>query len=201
MYNLVAVKDTIRIHPSLFSESLEKSVLAALREQYEGRIDSDLGVIVSVSNPTEMSDGKIILGDGAAYHDVVFEALTFKPEIHEVIRGTVSEITEFGAFVKFGPIDGLVHASQVTDDFMSYNEKMGGLLGRSSKKVLKKDDLVIARVIAVSMKNSVAESKINLTMRQEGLGMEKWLVKKKKPAEKKEGGKKDEPKKAKKEKK
>jgi DNA-directed RNA polymerase subunit E' len=174
MYSLVTVRDTVRIPPKLFSESLEDSVLAALREQYEGKLDNDLGVIITITHPREIGDGKIIPGDGAAYHDAVFDVLTFRPELHEVVRGKVSEITEFGAFVRFGPIDGLVHVSQVTDDFVSFNDKTGLLSGRDTKRSLKKGDIVNARIIAVSMKNTVTDSKINLTMRQPGLGKEDW---------------------------
>lgn len=180
MYNIITIRDTIRIPPKLFSESLETSVLKALMENYEGRLDKDLGVIITVMNPREISDGKIIPGGGASYHSVVFDTLTFKPELHETIKGNISEITEFGAFVRFGPIDGLIHVSQITDDFMSYNEKTNSLSGKESKKILKIGDIVNARVIAISMKNTVADSKINLTMRQDGLGKEEWIKEKKK---------------------
>ena len=182
MYNLVTIRDTIRIPPKLFSEKLEESILEALREAYEGKIDKGVGVVITVTNPKEIGDGKIIPGDGGAYHDVVFDILTFKPELHEVIKGRVSELAEFGAFVRFGPIDGLVHVSQVTDDFMSFNDKTATLVGKESKKSLKKDDVVSARIIAISMKSSVTDSKINLTMRQDGLGKDEWLNLKKKPA-------------------
>ncbi|NYZ79764.1 DNA-directed RNA polymerase [Candidatus Micrarchaeota archaeon] len=184
MYNVVTIRDTIRIPPKLFTESIEESVKKALREQYEGRLDKDMGVIITVTNPREIGDGKIIPGDGAAYHTVMFDALTFKPEVHEVLKGKISEITDFGAFIRFGPIDGLVHVSQVTDDFMSYNEKTQCLVGKDSKKTLKKEDVVTARVIAVSMKGTVSESKINLTMRQEGLGKKEWMKKKGEKTEK-----------------
>ena len=177
MYNLVTVRDTIRIPPRLFSASLEESVLKAIQAQYEGRIDKDTGVVITVLNPREMGDGKVILGDGAAYHDVVFDVLTFKPELHEMVRAKVIDLTEFGAFLRFGPVDGLIHVSQVTDDFMSYNNKVGILAGKTSKKTLKKGDEVTARIIAISMKDSVTESKINLTMRQVGLGKEEWYKK------------------------
>lgn len=179
MYNVVTIKDTIRIAPKYFSKSLENSVLKALQENYESKLDKDLGVIISVFNPREIGDGRIIPGDGAAYHEVVFDALVFRPELHEVIKAEISDITEFGAFLKFGPIDGLIHVSQVTDDFVSYNEKTKTLTGKDSKKVLKVGDMVTARIIAISIKNSVAESKINLTMRQEGLGKDEWARKKK----------------------
>jgi len=186
MYNIATISDIIRIPPKLFTESIEGSVKKALQEQYEGKLDRDLGVIITVGEIKDIGDGKIIPGDGAAYHTVVFDTITFKPEIHEVVRGKISEITEFGAFIQFGPIDGLVHVSQVTDDFMSYNDKTGGLAGKESKKILKKDDMVTARVIAVSMKTTVTESKINLTMRQEGLGKKEWYKEKKGKGEKEE---------------
>lgn len=179
MYVVVTLKDMVRIPPKMFSDELEGAVLKALREQYEGRLDKDLGVVISVSDPKDIGDGRIIPGDGAAYYETVFDALVFKPEMHEIVRGKVTDITEFGAFVRFGPIDGLVHVSQVTDDFMSYNEKNGTLTGKESKKALKKGDVVLARVIAISMKGTVTDSKISLTMRQEGLGKEEWLKGKK----------------------
>ena len=68
---------------------------------------------------------------------------------------------------------------------MSLNAKTQALTGKESKKIIKKDDEVTARVIAISMKNTVADSKINLTMRQEGLGKEEWLKAKKKKTTKK----------------
>lgn len=177
VYNIITIQDTIRIPPNLFSESLEDSVTKALKKQYEGMLDKDLGVIIAVMNPRNISEGKVIHGDGAAYHDTVFDVLTFRPEMQEVVKGKIIDITEFGAFLRFGPIDGLVHVSQVTDDFMSFNEKTGTLLGKDSKKVLQKGDIVNARIIAVSVKENVTESKINLTMRQEGLGKLEWMKK------------------------
>lgn len=186
MYSIVTLKDTVRIAPKLFSTDLDQSSLAALREQYEGSIDPNIGVIVSVIETKNIEDGIIIPGDGASYHHVTFDAMVFKPEMQEMVIGKVTDITEFGAFIRFGPIDGLVHISQITDDFMGYNDKNGVLSGKESKKVLKKDDEVKARIIAISMKNTVADSKINLTMRQRGLGREDWMEMKKKAKGKKE---------------
>lgn len=184
MYELVTIEDMVRIPPKLFSESLEKSAIEALKERYEGKIKPELGVIIAITNPRKISEGKIIPGDGGTYHKITFDLLTFKPEIHEIVRGKVFELTEFGAFVRFGPIDGLVHISQITDDYMSLNPKTEALTGKESKKIIKKDDEVTARIIAISLKNNTAESKINLTMRQDGLGKEEWLKMKKKKTKK-----------------
>jgi len=177
LYKLITVNDTVRIPPKLFSKSLEKSVIKSLKEQYEGTLDKEMGVVLTVLNPRDISDGRVIPGDGASYHSAVFDLLVFHPELHEVIKASVMDITEFGSFLRFGPIDGLVHVSQVTDDFMGYDEKTGTLAGKDSKKILKKNDIVTARVIAISLKSTVADSKINLTMRQPGLGKAEWVKK------------------------
>jgi len=175
MYKSIKIRDTVRVPPSKFGLSLQDSVTQALEEAYENRVDKDLGVVLAISKVEDIQNGRIIPGDGASYHDLKFEALTFQPKIHEVIQGKVSEITQFGAFVNLGPIDGLVHVSQVTDDFISYNEKTGVLSGKESKHVLKEGDEVRAKIVTISMKSTLADSKIGLTMRQPGLGKKEWI--------------------------
>ncbi|MBU4547763.1 MAG: DNA-directed RNA polymerase, partial [Euryarchaeota archaeon] len=135
-----------------------------------------LGLMVSVKDIEDLGTGRVIMGDGAAYHDLKFNAIFFKPELHEIIEGEVIEIAEFGAFVRMGPMDGLVHVSQVTDDYINYDAKRGALLGKESKKSLEEGNKVRARIVALSLKGkSSKETKIGLTMRQPGLGKDEWV--------------------------
>ncbi len=175
MYKLVTIRDVVRVDPRDFSKNLEEVVLKNLRKKYEGVVDKDTGVVITVINPRDISEGIITPGDGGTYHRVTCDLVVFKPEINEVIKGKVSDITEFGAFVRFGPMEGLVHISQITDDYMSYNEKTGVLAGKESKKVLKKGDVVLARITGISLKEKLTDCKISLTMRQEGLGKIEWI--------------------------
>lgn len=184
MYKLIAVKDTVRVPPKLFGEKMDESVAEVLRSRYENKMDQDLGVILAISKVKDIGPGKIIPGDGASYHDLSFEALVFQPKLHETFLGKVSEIAQFGAFIRMGPIDGLVHVSQVTDDFISYNEKTGTLTGKESGKVLKEGDIVKAKVVTLSMKQMITDSKIGLTMRQPALGKIEWIEEAKKPKKK-----------------
>ena len=159
MYKLLSIKDTVRVPPKEFGTDIKKSIIKVLREKYESRIDPELGVILSISNIRDISKGRIIPGDGASYHDLVFDVLIFSPKLHETVMGRVSEIAQFGAFVRIGPIDGLVHISQVTDDFISYNEKTGVLSGKESGKVLKVGDIVRAKVVTLSLKSSITDGR------------------------------------------
>jgi DNA-directed RNA polymerase subunit E' len=176
LYYLSKIKDTVRIPPYKFENPLEEVAIETLNETYNGRLDRNLGLLVSVNDIEEIGEGKVIMGDGAAYHDVVFNAIFFKPELQEVINGSVIEISEFGAFVRIGPMDGLVHVSQVTDDYITYDAKRGALIGKESNKVLEEGDSVRVRIVALSLKGKTTkESKIGLTMRQIGLGRFEWI--------------------------
>lgn len=146
-----------------------------LRKKYERVLDRDMGIIIAVFNISGMGSGFVVPGDPNVHMEVTFDALTFSVEVDEVVVGEVSELVDFGCFVRIGPIDGLVHLSQITTDFMSYDKKGGFFSSRSSGRSLKKGDLVYAKVSSVSMKNSIKDIKIALTMRPEGLGKPEWL--------------------------
>ncbi len=186
MYAIFKVRDMIRVPPKEFGADLKASVLKIAQQDYEGIVDDELGIVVAVTGVESVGEGKVVPGDGAAYYEAVFDTLVYKPEIQEVVHGSVSEITEFGAFVKIGPMEGLVHVSQVMDDYINYDAKNACLVGRDTVKKLVVDDEVVARIVTCSLKNSVQNSKIGLTMRQLGLGKEEWLKFDQKNKDKKE---------------
>jgi len=138
-------------------------------------VDEELGYVIAVTNVKVSSVGKIIPGDGATYHKVSFSLLTFYPKIQEVVEGEVVEIADFGAFVRVGPIDALLHVSQLMDDFISYDEKQGVLMGKETKRKLTSGDRVRVRITAVSLGRAGSSGKIGVTARQPFLGKLEWI--------------------------
>ncbi|MBT4135226.1 DNA-directed RNA polymerase [Candidatus Woesearchaeota archaeon] len=173
MYYKSAVEGVVRVDPSRFSEDLKKVVTEELRRNYENRVIDQLGRVIAIQSIKNIEDGIIIHGDGAAFHNVTFNVVHYLPETNDLIEGEIKDIAKFGAFVDFGPFEGMIHISQTMDDFVSFS-KEGTLLGKDSKKVLKVKDKVRARIIAVSIKNT-QEPKIGMTMRQPYLGKSEWL--------------------------
>ena len=173
MYYEIEVKSHVRVPPSKFSDDIKKSVLDSLKAGFEGKVGKELGAVVAVTDIVEIGDGVIIPGDGAAYYNTKFKILAFKPEMQEVILGKVSDITDFGAFLDMGALDGMVHIGQTMDDFVSFS-KSNFLTGKETKKVLKTGDKCRARIIAISFKEA-NNPKIGLTMRQNRLGNFNWI--------------------------
>jgi DNA-directed RNA polymerase subunit E' len=175
MFKLITLQDTIRIPPETFGNPLEQVGRDRVKTKYEGIVDEELGYVIAVTSVEVSPTGKIIPGDGATYHKVTFSLVTFYPVIQEVVEGDVVEIADLGAFVRIGPVDALLHVSQLMDDYMSYDEKQGVLMGKETKRKLSSGDDVRVRITAVSLGRAGSSGKIGVTARQPFLGKLDWL--------------------------
>ncbi len=180
MFYLLEVEDHVRVEPRLFGLQTKNAVEKQLNETYVGKVNKELGFVIKVISAEVVDDGIIIPGDGAPFYKSNFKLLVWRPELHELVYGTINEITNFGAFIQIGPAQGMIHISQTMEDYVSLS-KTGTLSGKASKRVLSKGDECIARVVAISYKSG--EPKIGLTMRQPGLGKVEWITEDKKRKE------------------
>jgi DNA-directed RNA polymerase subunit E' len=176
MYKMIQREDVIRIPPHYLGKDLDVVADYLTRRNFEGRMDNLNRLVIDATDVNRLGQGRIVHGDGAIFQRVNFQALVFQPMLHEVVEGTVVEILKFGAFVRFGPLDGLVHISQVMDDHIDVDLGNMRLVGKESKRDLKVGDKVRARIVSMSMnERSPRESRIGLTMRQAGLRKLEWL--------------------------
>jgi len=201
MYGMVNLEDTVRIPPNKFDKDLDEVVTKIVQDTFEGAMRKKYGIIVVADNIKPVGSGIVIHGDGAMYQKVSFDALVFKPDLQEVLDAVVCEIVEFGAFCHIGPLDALVHMSQIMNDYVEVDSDNEVITGKEKKLMLKTNDLVRARVVAVSLNElSARESKIGLTMRQPALGAYEWIYAPSEEEKKKEEKEKKDKKKEKKKK-
>lgn len=176
MYHKLMLEDMVRVPPQRLGEKLEKVILDVLQEQLEGSIDKEIGIFICVTRVGEVGEGEIVPGDGGVYYNVRFEAVVLRLALQEVIEGIVVETTSFGAFVSLGPIDAMLHVSQISDEYINYDEKNARLICQESKRFIGVGDVVRVRVVTLSLnEREPRDSKIGLTMRQAGLGTALWL--------------------------
>ncbi|MCD6478772.1 MAG: DNA-directed RNA polymerase [Candidatus Diapherotrites archaeon] len=175
MFEMVRVRDKLRVPPTKLGTKMKKALLEIAQEQYEGIVDEDLGVIVAVINAKKTGEGKIVPGDAAVYYEAELEFLVFKPRLYEVVEGFVTETAEFGLFVRVGPMDGLVHVSQIMDEYLNYDSKNSQFISKETKQRVGINDKVLARIVSISLKGTLADSKLGLTMRQPFLGKYQWI--------------------------
>jgi DNA-directed RNA polymerase subunit E' len=176
LFSISTLVDVVRIPPSLFGTTLKKAAVNILKEKYESMINAELGYIIMILDAKVDEMGKMIAGDGGTFHKVQFEALTFYPKLQEIVQGEIVDITDFGAFVRIGPTDALLHLSQVMDDYLKSDVKMGVILANQSGRTLKVGSTLRARITAVSLGKAAAMGKIGITCRQPFLGADEWIA-------------------------
>ena len=75
-------------------------------------------------------------------------------------------------------MDALVHLSQIGPDFFTLDKRKNILQGKSTRRTLKKGDVVYVKIATVSIKDD--NMRVGATMRGEGLGKKEWLKAKEK---------------------
>ena len=175
MFSISTLEDLVRIPPNLFGTALNDAAINILKAKYESMVKSDLGYIIMILDASVEPMGKIIAGDGATFHRVTFNALTFYPKLQEIIYGELVDVTDFGAFVRIGPTDALLHLSQVMDDYLKSNIASGTILANQSGRTLKIGSSIRARITAVSLGKASTMGKIGITCRQPFLGTDEWI--------------------------
>jgi len=174
MFTLIEIEDIVGIPPRDFGKPLKNVALEQLRNNYEGTILEGLGYIVMVVDAEVNPIGALLPRNGSTYHKTKAKLLAFTPRIQEVGEGEVVEITEFGAFIRIGPMDALLHISQIMDDYISYDERHSVLTGKKTGKRLEVGDDVRFRIVAVSLTPGTT-GKIGVTTRQPYLGKLEWI--------------------------
>ncbi|MBP1928628.1 DNA-directed RNA polymerase subunit E' [Methanolinea mesophila] len=192
MYYRMQLADKVRVPPHRLGEELSRVILDVLQEQLEASIDKEIGIFIAITKVLDIGEGEIVPGDGAVYYDVEFEAVVLRLTLQEIVEGLTVETTSFGAFISLGPIDAMLHVSQISDEYINYDEKNSRLICQESKRFIGVGDPVRARVVTLSLnEREPRDSKIGLTMRQSGLGTLRWLeedLAKEKDKEKEKGG-------------
>ncbi|MFQ3295879.1 MAG: DNA-directed RNA polymerase subunit E' [Halobacteriales archaeon] len=184
MYKRVRLKDTVEVPPEKLANVTPELVKKLLQDKLEGRMDEEVGSVVSVIEVNDIGDGAVLPNRPGVYYEADFDALTYDPQMQEVVDGTVVEVVEFGAFVGIGPVDGLLHVSQISDEYLAFDGENQQLASNESNRTLAVEDAVRARIVTKSIdERNPRDSKIGLTAKQVGIGKHGWLEEERKQRE------------------
>ena len=175
MFQIIEVDDVVRVEPLDFSETLNKMAEKVLKIKYESTLSPDFGYVILIIGVKADKVGKILPSDGATYHTVNFKLLTYLPKLQEVVEGEVVEITDFGAFIRIGPTDALLHLSQITDEYLNSDVRQGLITAQQSNRVINVGTRMRGRVTALSLARGSSMGKIGVTCRQPFLGANDWI--------------------------
>lgn len=152
----------------MFGKPLKKSAEIILRERHSSRIDPQLGFVISIDNIVMEGKGLVSM-TGETIHKVEFDAITFLPKLHEITSGEIIEIADYGAFVRIGPTDAVLHVSQISSSPSRIDTKSGLIFNPDLKNPIRVGTRIRTRITVVSYGKDNA-MKIGLTCNEPTLG-------------------------------
>lgn len=172
----------------MLGEDYERAVDEVTRKELQGsivdyvpdnnsRIDMQRCYIVTILEIKKNGDGIIVHGDGGVYQNITYKALAFIPKMNEIVEGVVvSVVPKIGAFLRFGPFEGLLHVGQIMDDRIEIDEGNKKLIGKDTNREIRTGDKLRVRVVMLNISSSSPnDRRIGFTMKQPGLGKLQWL--------------------------
>jgi ribonuclease R len=100
----------------------------------------------------QSSDMERVAVDAEREVDDLKKAEYMSERIGEEYDGIISSVTNFGIFVELpNTVEGLVHISDLSDDYYVFDEKYLSLIGEKTKKVYRLGDNVTVKVTKVDM--------------------------------------------------
>jgi small subunit ribosomal protein S1 len=130
-------------------EDGDKNKILSILQSYSGQL-FDVQIITADSE-----EEKLIVSEKAVFEKEM-EGKLSKLKIGDVVEGTVTGVVDFGAFVKFGELEGLVHISELAWQRIE-----------NPKEIIKVGDQIKAKVI------SIDKGRVSLSIKQ--LQADPWL--------------------------
>ncbi|URZ05432.1 ribonuclease R [Clostridium felsineum] len=126
-----------------------------MKEYINGRMDENrskklIGTVDYAS--IQSSEMERVAQEAEREVDSLKKAEYMADRVGEEFDGIISSVTNFGIFVQLpNTIEGLVHISELTDDYYIYDEKYLSLVGERTKKIYKLGDEARIKVDKVNV--------------------------------------------------
>jgi DNA-directed RNA polymerase III subunit RPC8 len=87
MFIISELQDKVRVQPQDLSRTPEDAVTAVIEQQYLDKVIPNLGLVVTVYDVLSIEGGLVYPNNGAAFFDVTFRLVVFRPFVGEVLVG------------------------------------------------------------------------------------------------------------------
>ena len=124
----------------------------AIKSKVTGKKQPEMGFSLSEAG-TQTSDTERRAEKASRFVETWLKCHYMKDHVGEEFNGVVTTVTSFGLFITLTDlyIDGLVHISNVGNDFFVYDEKQQQLIGKDKGTLFGLGDLVRVKVAGVNM--------------------------------------------------
>lgn len=119
---MATFRDTIRVAPKHLGQPIENVLADELNLRLANKVVLNVGLVICLHDIVEVVESHIFCGDGAIHTECKFRLIVFRPQIGEVLCGTLRSSSKEGLKVSLGFFDSIVVPPQQLNEPSHFNE-------------------------------------------------------------------------------
>ncbi|KNZ59706.1 hypothetical protein VP01_1679g9 [Puccinia sorghi] len=125
--------DTVRVQAWDFGRDRARVITAEINRKYSNKVLPEVGLCIALFDLLDVSEGKVLYGDGCLYHRAEFTLVVFRPFIGEHIVGTVKSSSPSGVRVSLKFFDDIHIPFRALQKPSAYQERERELTGKGKR--------------------------------------------------------------------
>lgn len=122
MFVLSKFKDIIRVPASELGQPIEEVLADELNKRFANKVVLKVGLVICLHDIVEVGESYIYCGDGAIHTRCVYRLIVFRPQVGEILCGTLKSSSKEGLNVSLGFFDSIIIPSQQLNEPSQFNE-------------------------------------------------------------------------------
>lgn len=122
MFVLSKFKDIIRVPACHLGKPIEEVLAEELNRRFANKVVLNVGLVICLHDIVEVGESYIYCGDGAIHTRCMYRMIVFRPQIGELLVGTLRSSSKEGLNISLGFFDSIVIPPQQLNEPSRFNE-------------------------------------------------------------------------------
>lgn len=122
MFILSTFQDTIRVPASQLGKPIEDELTDILNARLANKVVHNVGLVICLKDIVDVGESYLHDGDGAIFTKCTFRMIVFRPQVGEVICGTLRSSSREGLKVSLDFFDSIVIPPKLLNETSRFDE-------------------------------------------------------------------------------
>lgn len=122
MFVLSEFRDVIRVPAENLGQPIEEVLAEELNKRFANKVVLDVGLVICLHDIVDVGESYIYCGDGAIHTKCVYRMIVFRPQVGEILCGTLKSSSKEGLSISLGFFDSIIIPPQQLNEPSHFNE-------------------------------------------------------------------------------
>jgi DNA-directed RNA polymerase III subunit RPC8 len=122
MFVLAKFRDIIRVPACKLGHPIEEVLAEELNKRFANKVVLNVGLVICLNNIVDVGESYIYCGDGAIHTRCLYQMIVFRPQVGEILCGTLKSSSKEGLNISLGFFDSIIIPPHNLNEPSHFNE-------------------------------------------------------------------------------